>query len=224
MSSLLPYDMAKSLQVKTENDLPQHITYDQFKTVYDNLTNLDQILWGLLWETGGRITAVLSIRWIDIDLNAKEIKLLVQKKKRHTTIRIPLSNVVLSLIRNYMALAKPDVETYIFSSKSKVGRLTRQAISNKLVEIGRTQLGFSGKVLRSKDKIVKGRIVSNVKRDDLHPHMLRHGLAIYLLSRGVPLQVIAARLGHSNLFITQKSYLVITPEIQRQLTAHIPMG
>ena len=224
MSSLLPYDMAKSLQVKTENDLPQHITYDQFKTVYDNLTNLDQILWGLLWETGGRITAVLSIRWIDIDLNAKEIKLLVQKKKRHTTIRIPLSNVVLSLIRNYLALAKPDVETYIFSSKSKVGRLTRQAISNKLVEIGRTQLGFSGKVLRSKDKIVKGRIVSNVKRDDLHPHMFRHGLAIYLLSRGVPLQVIAARLGHSNLFITQKSYLVITPEIQRQLTAHIPMG
>ena len=224
MSSLLPYDMAKSLQVKTENDLPQHITYDQFKTVYDNLTNLDQILWGLLWETGGRITAVLSIRWIDIDLNAKEIKLLVQKKKRHTTIRIPLSNVVLSLIRNYLALAKPDVETYIFSSKSKVGRLTRQAISNKLVEIGRTQLGFSGKVLRSKDKIVKGRIVSNVKRDDLHPHMLRHGLAIYLLSRGVPLQVIAARLGHSKLFITQKSYLVITPEIQRQLTAHIPMG
>ena len=224
MSSLLPYDMAKSLQVQTENDLPQHITYDQFKTVYDNLTNLDQILWGLLWETGGRITAVLSIRWIDIDLNAKEIKLLVQKKKRHTTIRIPLSNVVLSLIRNYLALAKPDVETYIFSSKSKVGRLTRQAISNKLVEIGRTQLGFSGKVLRSKDKIVKGRIVSNVKRDDLHPHMFRHGLAIYLLSRGVPLQVIAARLGHSNLFITQKSYLVITPEIQRQLTAHIPMG
>jgi len=116
MNSIIPFDMAKSLQVKNENDLPPHVTFEQFQKVYNNLSGLDQILWGLLWETGGRITAVLSLRWIDLDVNAKEIKLLVQKKKRHTTIRIPLSNAMLNDLRNYMIYIKPDASEYIFTT------------------------------------------------------------------------------------------------------------
>lgn len=206
MNSIIPFDMAKSLQVKNENDLPPHITFGEFKKVYDNLTGLNQILWGLLWETGGRITAVLSVRWTDVDVNVKELRLLVQKKKKHTIIRIPLSNAMLNDLRNYMIYVKPDSQEYIFKTelykreKSKVGRLTRQGAYDKIQKWGKTYLGMS-----------------------IHPHMLRHGLAIYLLSQGVPLPAISRRLGHSNVFITQKSYLVITPELDRQLTAHVPM-
>lgn len=206
MNTITPFDVAKSLQVKNENDLPPHITFEQFQKVYNNLNGLDQILWGLLWETGGRITAVLSIRWIDVDINAKELKLLVQKKKKHTTIRIPLSNAMLNDLRNYMIYIKPDSQDYIFKTdlykreKSKIGRLTRQGAYEKIKNWGETHLGIA-----------------------IHPHMLRHGLAVYLMSQNVPLVAIAARLGHSNVFITQKSYLVVTPDLQRQLTAHIPM-
>jgi integrase len=220
MNSIIPYDFGKSLQVRNENDLPPHITFEQFKAVYDNLTGLDQILWGLLWETGGRITAVLSISWADIDINSKELKILVQKKKKHTTIRIPLSNAMINDLRNYLLLAKPDSGAYIFSNwqkasrtkkdksktyykyitKAKDGRLTRQGAYLKIQGWGKKYLNMA-----------------------IHPHMLRHGLAIYLLSQNVPLPVIAARLGHSNVFITQKSYLVITPELQRSMTAHVPM-
>ena len=206
MNAVIPLDMAKSLQVKNENDLPRHITFEQFQRVYNNLVGLDQVLWGLLWETGGRITAVLSIRWIDVDLNSKELKLLVQKKKKHTTIRIPLSNAMLNDLRNYMIYIKPGSQDYIFKTElykrehSKVGRLTRQGAYEKIQRWGVTYLNIY-----------------------IHPHMLRHGLAIYLLNHGVPLPAISRRLGHSNVFITQKSYLVITPELDRQLTAHIPM-
>ena len=49
----------------------------------------------------------------------------------------------------------------------------------------------------------------------LHPHMFRHGLAIYLLQKGVPDKIIARRLGHSNALTTIKYYMVITPEIER---------
>lgn len=198
--------MAKTIAVKNENDLPPHITFEQFKKVYDNITGIDQILWGLLWETGGRITAVLSIRWIDIDINAKELKLLIQKKKKHTTIRIPLSNAMLNDLRNYMIYIKPDSKDYIFKTdlykreKARIGRLTRQGAYDKIQKWSKEYLNMP-----------------------VHPHMLRHGLAIYLLSQGVPMPAISRRLGHSNVFITQKSYLVITPEIDRQLTAHIPM-
>jgi integrase/recombinase XerD len=205
MSSLIPFDI-KSVQVKNENDLPQHITFEQFKRVYDNLTGFDQILWSLLWETGGRITSVLSIRWIDFDINAKELKLLIQKKKKPTTIKIPLSNSMINDLRNYMIYCKPDSYDFLFKTenykrmKSKSGRLTRQGAYEKIQSWGKKYLN-----------------------QEIHPHMLRHGLAIYLLSQGVPLPVISRRLGHSNVFITQKSYLVITLELDRQLTSHVPM-
>ena len=51
---------------------------------------------------------------------------------------------------------------------------------------------------------------------DIHPHMFRHGLAVYLLEHGVPIPIISARLGHSSVLTTMRYYLVITPEIQRE--------
>ena len=49
----------------------------------------------------------------------------------------------------------------------------------------------------------------------VHPHMFRHGLAIHLLESNVPIPIISARLGHSNILTTLRYYLVITPEVQR---------
>ena len=51
------------------------------------------------------------------------------------------------------------------------------------------------------------------------PHMFRHGLSIHLLESNVPIPIISARLGHSNILTTPRYYLVITPEVQRQFVA-----
>jgi len=53
--------------------------------------------------------------------------------------------------------------------------------------------------------------------NELHPHMFRHGLALYLLSIGVPINVIQYRLGHSNIKTTIDMYLKVTPEIEKQI-------
>lgn len=50
----------------------------------------------------------------------------------------------------------------------------------------------------------------------LHPHMFRHGLAIHMLSKGIDIQVIAYRLGHSDPRTTARFYCVITPELEKQ--------
>jgi len=206
MNAIIHYDINKSLEVKNENDLPKHITFEQFQKLYNELTGLTQIMWGLLWETGGRITAVLSTKWGDIDFNSKQLTLAVQKKKRAYTIKIPLSNAMINDLRNYQLHIKPGPENFIFETskynrmESECGRLTRQGAWGQVKRWGVKYLNCS-----------------------LHPHMLRHGLAIYLLAQGVPVAVIAARLGHSSVSITQNAYLVITPELQRQMTAHVPM-
>ena len=62
-------------------------------------------------------------------------------------------------------------------------------------------------------EIVKG--YGNKIGMSLHPHMFRHGLAIYLLQHGVSDKIIARRLGHSSATTTIKYYMVITPEIER---------
>jgi len=51
----------------------------------------------------------------------------------------------------------------------------------------------------------------------LHPHMFRHGLAVFLLYNGIPIEMIAYRLGHANSMTTAKYYLVITPEIEKRM-------
>jgi integrase len=113
---------------------------------------------------------------------------------------------MVSDLKNMSAFIKPDEKDYVFRTevyhrqKSKTGRLSRYGAYNKIKKWGVKYLGFP-----------------------IHPHMLRHGLAIYLLSQNVPIPVIAARLGHSSMFVTQASYLVITPEIQRELLQDIEM-
>jgi integrase/recombinase XerD len=49
----------------------------------------------------------------------------------------------------------------------------------------------------------------------LNPHQFRHGLALYLLQKGVDIRVIAFRLDHASPLTTIKSYLIVTPEIER---------
>ena len=195
-TELIEYN--KSLiRVKTERDLPPHITFEEFKRIYYDLSGRDQLLCGLLWETGGRISDVLNLKWKDIDLDAKIIRLFVDK--RDITITIPFQEALKSDLRNWMIAVKPPKDGWLFPSKPRDGRITRQAVDRKIKKWG-AKLGKS-----------------------LHAHMWRHGIAIHLLANGVNIKVISARLGHANVFTTMNYYLVVTPELQRDLTKHVPM-
>jgi integrase/recombinase XerD len=51
---------------------------------------------------------------------------------------------------------------------------------------------------------------------NLNPHMFRHGLGVYLFSKGADIQVIAHRLGHADPRTTAQYYCKITPELERE--------
>lgn len=55
----------------------------------------------------------------------------------------------------------------------------------------------------------------------LHPHMFRHGLALFLLSKNVPIPIISYRLGHANTKITMDLYMKVTPDIENQFMQEI---
>ncbi len=211
MNSLIANNQ-KSL-VKTEKDLPPHITFEKFRIIYNGLAgNLhDQILCGLLWESGGRINDLMNLHWKDIDLDSKKIRLFVDKID--DTITITFEEALRSDLKNYMTFIKPATEDFVFPSSSLTGHVSRVAAYEKVKRWGQKFLGMPFR-----------------PPGNLHPHMFRHGLAIYLLySSSIPgnlesrLQMIAARLGHSNINITMKYYLVITPEIQAWALKDVPM-
>lgn len=211
MNSLI--ERNQNALVKTERDLPPHITFEQFKKIYNNLAGdlHDQILCGLLWELGGRINDIMNLRWKDINLDTKKIKLFVDKIDN--TITLTFEEALKSDLKNYMMFVKPSTDDFIFPSNSKSGHVSRNAAYEKVKRWGQKFLGMPFK-----------------PPGNLHPHMFRHGLAIYLLyNANIPgnlesrLHTIAARLGHKNTNITMKYYLVITPELQAWALKDVPM-
>jgi len=108
-------------------------------------------------------------------------------------------------LKNLKVYEKPQNADYLFQGSGKTGHLRRESVYYKLRGWGAKWLNLPAKAPGC-----------------LHPHMLRHGLAIYLMY-SAPMntdisgraQLIAARLGHSNINTTLKNYLVITPEVQR---------
>ena len=199
--------------VKTEKDLPPHITFEQFRTIYNGLAgNLhDQIQCGLFWELGGRVNDIMNLRWKDIDQDTKIINLFVDKID--DSIKVTFGDALKSDLKNYMVFVKPSTNDFLFPSNSVTGHVSRNAAYEKVKRWGQKFLGMPFN-----------------PPGNLHPHMFRHGLAIYLLySADIPgnlesrLHMIAARLGHSNVNITMMYYLVMTPGLQAWAMKNVPM-
>lgn len=195
---LIEYNKSQMI-VKTERDLPKHISFDEYREIYYSLEGKDQLLCGLLWNTGGRISDILNLKWTDINFGQKTISLFIDK--RDITITVPIDEWLINDLKNMMLWTKPEQTDYLFESKlSKTGHITRQAIFMKMRD------KWALKIDRR-----------------LTPHMFRHGLAIHLLANGINIKVIAARLGHANVFTTMNYYLVVTPDVQRALLKNVPM-
>jgi integrase len=76
-----------------------------------------------MWETGGRISDILNLKWADINFNKKLINMFVEK--RDIFLNIPVSDMITSDLKNQFVFEKPKPADFLFPSHSKYGRLTR---------------------------------------------------------------------------------------------------
>jgi len=211
-TSLLEYN--KSLTtIKSESDLPPHITFEQYKALRNHpeiRTQADRMLITLLWETGGRVSDVLSFRWKNFEgLNSMEPNLRFVIKKTQKPINIPISPELSTDLRQWKQLVNPESEEhFLFPGKSMLGRDTFMFIHETRQNI-------------HKKMKVWGKLIN---LPNLHAHMFRHGLIVYLfLVQGLHYKIIAARTGHSNPMMILNTYSVVTNQIQREALKNIPM-
>jgi len=180
------------------------MTYERSKKTENDewIKDRDSLLLSLMWVTGGRIADCLT--FTDYNLNIKERTITFTVKKRkvrdykyedpkpfvHT---VSLDNETLFEVLDYTR--KWEIKGLLFASRRKSNKsLTRQAINKKLNEYS-----------------------DLVGIRHIHPHMFRHGLAMFLQSQGVPIEVISFRLAHSSTRITLETYARMSASQERSI-------
>jgi len=153
--------------IKSESDLPPHITFEQYKALRNSpgIENTkDRMLITLLWETAGRISDVLAFRWKNFEgLNSYEPNLRFIIKKTQKPINIPISQELATELRSWKQLVNPATdEAFLFPGKSMLGRdtytyihETRQSVQKKMKIWGKL-----------------------INMPSLHAHLFRHGLIV----------------------------------------------
>ena len=175
----LPITSKKHLAITFTKELPPYFTKPEVDQILANLWQKqklrDYLLVLLLWQTGARISELLSIKVSDIDFFNATIKLQTLKRKIRTERVIPVKPQTLGLLALYI---------------NQFG-LQRD---NKIFNISRQQ------AFRIVKKAVLEVFPHDTKR--AHPHVLRHSFAVYCLSQGVPITVVRSWLGHRNITST----------------------
>jgi len=105
----------------------------QREQLKEHLSQKYQVLFDICYFTGGRISEVLNIRWIDIVENTIVLRKQNTKTKETREIQIPFY-----LIKQIYKL--PNLGSYVFSGRNGEGHLSRQAahiaLSNACKECG----------------------------------------------------------------------------------------
>ncbi len=142
----------------------------------------DVSLLNVLYETGMRVTEVVSLQLEDVDL---ERATLSSPTRQGEARAIPIPDTTAGLLAEYMAAGRPQ--------------LARDATERALF------LNHRGEKLTRQGLwlIIKGYARQAGLATDVTPHTLRHSFAVHRLSRGLKLEEIQHLLGHANISTTQ---------------------
>ncbi len=168
---------------KKEKKLPQYLNYNEMIEIFDIIDTKDflgirnRLIMELLYATGIRVSELVNIKEMDIDMNNKSIIVTGKGDK--------------SRIVFFNDITKKWLETYIV--EVEIFRKIDVLIINNSGE----QITTGGIRLIMDKIITQTSIVKNV-----HPHILRHTFATHLLNNGCDLLTVQELLGHSSISTT----------------------
>lgn len=174
---------------KVKKRLPQTLTLEEVERLLeapaggDSAKSLrDMTLLNILYETGMRVTEVVSIQLDDLDLSRS---ILSSPTRQGDTREIPLEKETAALLERYLAEGRPQL------AKSKRERAL--FLNHRGEKLTRQGLWL----------IIKGYARQAGLNAEVTPHTLRHSFAVHRLSKGSRLEDIQRLLGHANISTTQ---------------------
>lgn len=178
--------MLKVQSPKTSKRLPVFVDQQKMELLFNTVdfgegfeALRDRLLLELLYATGMRLSELIGIRDVDVDLYAAQLKVLGKRNKERI---IPFSVKLKDMIKQYAQL--------------------------RTKEFGNTLAFFvtdKGKPLYPKFvyRIVHQRLGEVTTLEKRSPHILRHTFATHMLNNGADINSVKELLGHANLSATQ---------------------
>jgi integrase/recombinase XerD len=170
-------EVDKLIRPQQGHKLPKVISEEEVAAIINACQNLKhKTMLSLIYSAGLRRGELLNLLKTDID--SKRMTITIRNAKGIKDRNVPLSPVVLTMLRNYYIAFKP--ERYLFEGQ------------------------FGGPYsTRSLDKVLKNAAhVAGIKKN-INLHMLRHSYATHLLEAGTNLRHIQELLGHKSPKTTQ---------------------
>lgn len=152
----------------------------------------DRAIVAFLSATGCRISEVTQLNREDVDLTALECTVLGKGNKERTVYLSPVAGM---LLREYLA-TRTDDHPALFVGKRRE-RLTPHGIRAMLT------------VLQNRTGV-----------EHVHPHKFRRTLATNLIRHGMPIQEVAAILGHDKLDTTMQYVVLDKSDIKNAYRKH----
>lgn len=172
--------------LKTSKKLPQFVKESELDTLLDHFEfkeNIsgwrDKAMLEILYGTGVRLSELINLKELDIDLDNRTIKVLGKRNKERV---IPFSNSLKGVIISYQKFKNEKFENQDYL-----------LVTNKGEQL------YPEFVYRTIKKYLK----SYTSVDKTSPHVLRHSFATHLLNKGADLNAVKDLLGHSSLAATQ---------------------
>jgi integrase/recombinase XerD len=166
---------------KTAKTLPLVLSKDEVLDVFGAIPNLKHCtIIMFIYSTGARVSECVNIKITDID--SKRMQVNIQEGKGLKQRKVPLSPVLLNILRKYFLEHKP--QHYLFEgAKGKGSHLGVSAVR----EICQNARNRTPKINKA-----------------YTPHTFRHCFATHLLEQGTNLLIIQRLMGHSDLTNTLK--------------------
>ena len=146
-------------------------------SIEDNLR--DRVFFELLYSSGLRASEALQIKWKDVNLRTRNLR--VEQGKGNRDRYVPLSKTVSFFLKSFRKTSfKGDDDNYLFPGLYN-GHLTYGCMSKRFTRY----LTESG-----------------IKKEGLTIHSIRHSTATHLLTAGADVRYVSELLGHKSLETT----------------------
>lgn len=170
--------MARIDAPKLPEHEPRYLTHEEIERIRDAAKGLDRVIFELLYSTGLRREEAVKLDRADVNLNARTV--FVRDGKGGKSRLVPMSTRAALELERYLA-RRTDDNPWLLQSQFRC-RMSKESINRRMRKLGE-KAGL---------------------RERLTPHRLRHSMAKHLRDAGMPLDVVQALLGHTDLRTTQR--------------------
>ncbi len=170
-------DIEKLIRPKKPFILPKVISEEEVAKIIDGCENeKHRTMLSLIYSAGLRRGELLNLKVTDID--SYRMMIYIRSGKGAKDRMVPLSNVVLEMLRSYYKKYKP--KAYLFEGQYG-GRYSERSI----------------------EMVLKKAVDAVGIKKNINLHMLRHSYATHLMEAGTNLRIIQELLGHKSAKTTQ---------------------